>query len=175
MIAGCGGCAFIGVPILAAILFPVFAQAREKARQASCASNLKQQGLAILMYTQDYDNRLPPAARWMDVTDPYVGSSAAAVRQCPSVSGGGSAANSGVFGYAFDSRLSGRTQSKIASSGQVTMAYDSDDLGRNANDPGTSLAGGKGRHGSRSRPGNNHLFADGSVRWMPLAASRSGP
>lgn len=45
------------IAILAAILFPVFARAREKARQASCQSNLKQLSLAVLMYNQDYDNR----------------------------------------------------------------------------------------------------------------------
>src|SRR5437588_10728820 len=43
------------IAILAAILFPVFAQARAKARQASCLSNLKQIGLGMMMYTQDYD------------------------------------------------------------------------------------------------------------------------
>ena len=47
------------IAILAAILFPVFAQAREKARQASCLSNMKQIGLGILMYVQDYDNTMP--------------------------------------------------------------------------------------------------------------------
>jgi prepilin-type N-terminal cleavage/methylation domain-containing protein len=47
------------IAILAAILFPVFAQAREKARQASCLSNLKQIGLAFKMYVQDYDERWP--------------------------------------------------------------------------------------------------------------------
>jgi len=47
------------IAILAAILFPVFAQAREKARQASCQSNLKQIGLAVRMYSQDYDERFP--------------------------------------------------------------------------------------------------------------------
>ncbi|MFQ6098120.1 MAG: DUF1559 domain-containing protein [Armatimonadota bacterium] len=46
------------IAILAAILFPVFAKAREKARQASCGSNLKQLGLAWLMYAQDYDERV---------------------------------------------------------------------------------------------------------------------
>jgi prepilin-type N-terminal cleavage/methylation domain-containing protein/prepilin-type processing-associated H-X9-DG protein len=45
------------IAILAAILFPVFAQAREKARQASCMSNLKQLGLAELQYVQDYDEK----------------------------------------------------------------------------------------------------------------------
>jgi len=47
------------IAILAAILFPVFAKAREKARQASCQSNLKQLGLAVMMYVQDYDERFP--------------------------------------------------------------------------------------------------------------------
>jgi len=47
------------IAILAAILFPVFAQAREKARQTSCLSNVKQLTLGILMYTQDYDEMLP--------------------------------------------------------------------------------------------------------------------
>jgi prepilin-type N-terminal cleavage/methylation domain-containing protein/prepilin-type processing-associated H-X9-DG protein len=49
------------IAILAAILFPVFARAREKARQASCLSNLKQIGLAVMMYAQDNDEMYP---RW---------------------------------------------------------------------------------------------------------------
>ena len=48
------------VAILAAILFPVFARARENARRASCSSNLKQIGLGIIQYTQDYDEKFPP-------------------------------------------------------------------------------------------------------------------
>jgi len=47
------------IAILAAILFPVFAQAREKARQATCISNMRQVGLGLTMYTQDYDETLP--------------------------------------------------------------------------------------------------------------------
>ncbi|MEJ5253416.1 MAG: DUF1559 domain-containing protein [Chthonomonadetes bacterium] len=49
------------IAILAAILFPVFSQAREKARQTSCLSNTKQLGLGFLMYTQDYDELFPLA------------------------------------------------------------------------------------------------------------------
>jgi prepilin-type N-terminal cleavage/methylation domain-containing protein/prepilin-type processing-associated H-X9-DG protein len=48
------------IAILAAILFPVFAQAREKAREATCQSNLKQIGTGFVMYTQDYDETFPP-------------------------------------------------------------------------------------------------------------------
>jgi prepilin-type N-terminal cleavage/methylation domain-containing protein/prepilin-type processing-associated H-X9-DG protein len=55
------------IAILAAILFPVFAKAREKARSASCQSNLKQIGLAILQYCQDYDE-LFPVVRGYDPT-----------------------------------------------------------------------------------------------------------
>ena len=74
------------IAILAAILFPVFAQAREKARQTSCLSNTKQQALAIQMYTQDYDETLPAAAystgRWSDLLLPYVKSGG--IYKCPS-------------------------------------------------------------------------------------------
>lgn len=51
------------IAILASILFPVFAQAREKARQASCLSNMKQIGIASMMYVQDYDEMFP-AHNW---------------------------------------------------------------------------------------------------------------
>src|SRR5712671_1300821 len=54
------------IAILAAILFPVFAQAREKARQTSCLSNTKQMGLGIMMYVQDYDETFPPAYYYRD-------------------------------------------------------------------------------------------------------------
>src|SRR3954447_7713707 len=46
------------IAILAAILFPVFAQARDKARQSTCLSNVKQLSLGVLMYAQDYDEQL---------------------------------------------------------------------------------------------------------------------
>jgi prepilin-type N-terminal cleavage/methylation domain-containing protein/prepilin-type processing-associated H-X9-DG protein len=70
------------IAILAAILFPVFAQARAKARQTSCLSNNKQIALATLMYVQDFDETLPfaaykisdfdPLVMWYDVVEPYV-------------------------------------------------------------------------------------------------------
>src|SRR5690606_28544578 len=65
------------IAILAAILFPVFARARENARRASCMSNEKQLALGLLMYTQDYDERLPDyhggtAPYFPDLIFPYV-------------------------------------------------------------------------------------------------------
>ena len=79
------------IAILAAILFPVFARARENARRASCQSNLKQIGLGILQYTQDYDERFPlsrysPGVNisrsWHYTVQPYMKSTQ--VFSCPS-------------------------------------------------------------------------------------------
>ncbi|MFN3422996.1 MAG: DUF1559 domain-containing protein, partial [Armatimonadota bacterium] len=57
------------IAILAAILFPVFSQAREKARQSSCLSNTKQIGLAIAQYTTDYDEQFPAGPLFNSTTD----------------------------------------------------------------------------------------------------------
>jgi len=94
------------IAILAAILFPVFARAREKARQASCLSNIKQLGLGIMQYCQDYDESYPPGYRgtsgefspvlnatraagnwvgWFDCIYPYVRNTQ--VYRCPSFAG----------------------------------------------------------------------------------------
>jgi len=80
------------IAILAAILFPVFAKAREKARESSCASNFKQIGLAIIQYTQDADESFPPRASgdgtfahsssWAALIYPYVKSDGVFI--CPS-------------------------------------------------------------------------------------------
>jgi prepilin-type N-terminal cleavage/methylation domain-containing protein/prepilin-type processing-associated H-X9-DG protein len=79
------------IAILAAILFPVFAKAREKAKQASCLSNLKQLSLAVLMYCGDYDDVFPKAGDWgvsqneyhlWDMLAPYVKNDA--IWACPS-------------------------------------------------------------------------------------------
>jgi len=77
------------IAILAAILFPVFARAREKARQTSCLSNVKQISLGIIMYMQDYDERFPmlywtasPRHGLAQVVQPYIKN--ADVYNCPS-------------------------------------------------------------------------------------------
>jgi prepilin-type N-terminal cleavage/methylation domain-containing protein/prepilin-type processing-associated H-X9-DG protein len=90
------------IAILAAILFPVFARARENARRSSCQSNLKQIGLGVMQYTQDYDEKLPrsyanAATRPAGDTvfrqiDPYTRSTQLNV--CPSYTGTGAS-----YGY----------------------------------------------------------------------------
>ncbi len=83
------------IAILAAILFPVFAQAREKARQASCTSNVRQLALGIAMYVQDHDETFPctgdrwvlPAGKnyesaWQNSTQPYLKNKQ--IFRCPS-------------------------------------------------------------------------------------------
>jgi len=80
------------IAILAAILFPVFAKVREKARQTSCLSNEKQWALAWVQYTNDYDDSfplmgyegpaaLPTASWWENSVEPYVNSKG--VNDCP--------------------------------------------------------------------------------------------
>ena len=85
------------IAILAAILFPVFAQARGKARQTSCTSNIKQSNLAILMYSQDYDEMLPlgayntdpnaPVVMWYDLIEPYIKAGAGGIMNAETVAG----------------------------------------------------------------------------------------
>jgi prepilin-type N-terminal cleavage/methylation domain-containing protein/prepilin-type processing-associated H-X9-DG protein len=77
------------IAILAAILFPVFAKARENARRSSCMSNLKQIALGAMQYTQDYDEILPPSwagwsmdTIWMGELQPYLKSTQ--IFFCPS-------------------------------------------------------------------------------------------
>lgn len=60
------------IAILAAILFPVFARARENARRSSCQSNLKQMGLGVIQYVQDYDERCPRVFTGTPFVDPTV-------------------------------------------------------------------------------------------------------
>ena len=72
------------IAILAAILFPVFAQAREKARQTSCLSNERQISLAFLQYVQDYDEMLPNVkgdSPWITAAQPYMKSTQ--LLRCP--------------------------------------------------------------------------------------------
>ena len=104
------------IAILAAILFPVFARARENARRSSCQSNLKQIGLALMQYTQDYDEKVIPfssnggsggvAYNWPLILSTYIARSGVGnadtqqIYTCPS-------ATDGPQGYAYNMGLAG--------------------------------------------------------------------
>lgn len=93
------------LPLVAAMVFPVFARARASARKAICLSNVKNISLAIQMYAADHDGHFPMADRWCDSLSEYVMDRD--VYRCPS-------AQDLVCGYAYNAALSGSTLAEIA-------------------------------------------------------------
>ncbi len=134
-------------PIPAAIVFPVFARAREKARQVSCESNLKQIGLAALMYAQDHDQRLPftPTARTL--LNPYIKNDL--IWQCPSNQGGG---------YAMNPTLSGANLATVAQPSETVLFYEVDASGQPI---------------FPHNEGADVCFVDGHVKWFNQENARS--
>jgi hypothetical protein len=118
---------------------------------------------ALLMYSQDYDDRLPRRAAWMDALGTYI--RAEPVFHCPSVRLTGPA----VYGYAFNSTLSGQKRSKLPRPATTPALYDSSNLARNASDPVTSLPD-PPRH-----LGNIIGYADGHAAWPPRTMPPRGP
>ena len=119
------------IAILAAILFPVFARARENARKTSCLSNLKQIGLGMLQYSQDYDEKMVhkqygaegyssiPAGnyKWMDAIFPYVKSEQIFI--CPSdapFAAAGASGGNGNSPYVFWKNFNAATQGYLGGS-----------------------------------------------------------
>ncbi len=132
------------IAILASILFPVFARARENARRTSCLSNLKQIGTATMMYAQDYDDSYPqyhrdrpPAARepWTQTIAPYTSiktadtattvTRATQIFMCPSLSYAAEyAASNQVFAWASSSSVSVTRMAAITAPASVYMVMD---------------------------------------------------
>jgi prepilin-type N-terminal cleavage/methylation domain-containing protein/prepilin-type processing-associated H-X9-DG protein len=134
------------ITILAAILFPVFAAAREKARESTCSSNLKQIGIAMLQYAQDYDEFLPCGTRptgylglgWAGQMYPYV--SSVQVFACPNVLGrpGVAPTKPNIYlGYRYNTNLTRNNQlssdltglrplSKYTAPSRTVMIYESE-------------------------------------------------
>jgi len=128
------------IAILAAILFPVFAKVREKARQTACASNEKQLGLALLSYLQDADEKLPGGTDslighsgegWAGQCNPYIKS--AGLFKCPDDATATGTAAGQTFGpadsYAYNSNLvtsggGGVGQSIITSPAATVMLFE---------------------------------------------------
>jgi prepilin-type N-terminal cleavage/methylation domain-containing protein/prepilin-type processing-associated H-X9-DG protein len=179
------------IAILAAILFPVFAKAREKARQSSCLSNVKQLALAVMQYIQDYDEMFPYAYRynqgspagtyWDDALVPYIKNTQ--VTRCPSV-----ASQARCYGWNFDYlgySWGGNTQGpnttlgQVASPAETVLLCESNHYGAfycdrtslwttngyNGFDPASPSGGAGVRHNA----GCNYAFVDGHSKWWPAS------
>lgn len=156
-ISGVGGMFMVVVvPILAAILFPVFARATEKARTASCQSNLKQISLGLAMYRDDFDNTNPPAklgeGGWSGTVMPYVRNKQ--ILHCPSATSPGLA-----LSYEWNKRLAGLKDKAVADPPTLVLMWDSD-----AN--GVASSGGCPQVAARHNEGANAAFYDGHVKWL---------
>jgi prepilin-type N-terminal cleavage/methylation domain-containing protein/prepilin-type processing-associated H-X9-DG protein len=170
------------IAILAAILFPVFARARENARRASCQSNLKQIGLGILQYKQDYDERYPNEGGgtltdpgWAYNIQPYVKSEQ--LFQCPSETGGPPVGatmldrNISTFtDYWYNYNLGEQSDAAIAYPANTVMNGDGSGTASNYNR--FNVPGGNGA--VRHLEGANYSFADGHVKWYKPEAVKSG-
>lgn len=143
------GCGVLVIPILAAILFPVFAKAREKAKIASCLNGVKQQELALMQYASDHDNRLPPANRWEDAIATYL----------PKDTPGCPDAKSGV-GYVFNAAMGGQPMPTGAAAATTVLIFDGGNGGRNQSGKFTTAVA---RHGNSVTVG----YADGHVTMVP--------
>ena len=175
------------IAILAAILFPVFARAREKARQTSCLANLKQSALAVHMYAQDYDERLPtwydPAGTtggwwanpqyimWFHVVMPYIKNQQ--MLQCPSqpnnYQGGGF---NGTWECGYGVNCGWMNQTKLGSIPRpAERVYAGDkwttDPRLSPNNGGGGCNGGVASYADNSyhNEGANYALCDGHAKW----------
>ena len=164
------------IAILAAILFPVFAKAREKARQSSCSSNEKQMGLAFLQYTNDYDETWPRqywgGANWEPVASGYWGGEIqpyiknTQIFKCPSKRDNNTS-------YIFNATMSGIADANITNNSErvcLGESYaDSWAVGLDgATQVGNNLVSGTFRLRPNHNEGQNMVFADGHVKWYSV-------
>jgi prepilin-type N-terminal cleavage/methylation domain-containing protein/prepilin-type processing-associated H-X9-DG protein len=136
------------IAILASILFPVFARARENARRSSCQSNLKQLGLSMMQYSQDYDEKMVPfeadpatsfdgtnanppapvlasAFNWTSVMQPYLKS--VQIMKCPSDPTGATVAGQLVSSYTYNAYMGndgGKAMAAIQSTALTPIVTD---------------------------------------------------
>ena len=108
--------ALLVVPIVAAVSFPVFVRARERAQQTQCLNNVKQLAMTMQMYAADYNGYFPPTDRWNDTLKPYYKNPKVLV--CPSDKTGGPS-------YGMNDRIGGISQRDVSSPAEVVSFFDS--------------------------------------------------
>jgi prepilin-type N-terminal cleavage/methylation domain-containing protein/prepilin-type processing-associated H-X9-DG protein len=169
------------IGILASILFPVFARARENARRASCISNLKQIAIGAQLYLQDYDRIYPPepppprdgSIGWALEFSKIIKSEA--VFQCPSETKDN---GEGFTDYWINGNLVGASESRIESPANVLLLGDGDtnavEYALPSTDYGTWEPGGE--YATRHLGGADYVFVDGHAKWLhPNSVSRTAP
>ena len=174
------------IAILAAILFPVFARARENARRSSCQSNQKQIALGFKQYIQDYDEKYPPRYAelsgsaafeangadqgWAEILQPYLKS--VQIFQCPSETGAPATAPSNNVGYTdywYNTYLGSINEAAIENVVLCVLSSDgnSNNSSYNAPDDGNTTAGFAPLYSAqRHLEGANYAFVDGHVKWL---------
>ena len=139
------------IAILAAILFPVFARARENARRASCQSQEKQIALGFKQYLQDYDELYPTVGNWAPALDPYMKSTQ--IFKCPSDSA------AGTNSYAYNLLLDSKNESQMNNSSLIVLLTETP--GSNFTSASVPVAAATTRH----LDGSNYAYVDGHVKW----------
>ncbi len=175
------------IAILVAILFPVFARARESARRASCLSNEKQIGLGIMQYVQDYDQRYLVQDEtnnylWYQPLQPYIKSDQ--LFRCPSKTPDSSGAVSdylinGLVAHGDSDAIFQNSAEQIILSeradGQADIDYHPWGAGgvapSSAAPDATEYNGTTVIAGNRHFDGSNYLFADGHAKWLKWLAA----
>jgi prepilin-type N-terminal cleavage/methylation domain-containing protein/prepilin-type processing-associated H-X9-DG protein len=182
------------IALLAAILFPVFARARENARRASCQSNLKQIAIGFKQYVQDYDEKYPPLFAdlatgsisvglsgfdsaddrgWGELLQPYIKSTQ--VFQCPSeptlAMTGTGAANGEFTDYCYNGNIAQQNEAVFTAVANSVLIGDasrgSNESACNQNKPNGYDFGYPPNAGYEQHlEGNNFVFADGHVKWL---------
>jgi len=189
------------IAILAAILFPVFARARENARRSSCQQNIRQIGLAIKQYLSDYDESFPQVSvlangsdtsltpwGWAEAVQPYVKNTQ--LFQCPSDSaqpgpGAFTGSDANYTDYFYNANLNGQNESALQYIASTIMLGDSAPgnatRNSNGNEGSTGLASiidlADANVGAATRhlDGANYAFADGHVKWLKGSDANTAP
>lgn len=146
---------------MAAILFPVFSQAKAQARSATCLSNVQQLGLALRMYQSDWDEQYPLAANWTDsLREGYLSETQQGLLVCPEVIEAG-------YNYALNKAVAGKSLERVAGPDRLVVLFEADQPANFAGGPRDIAA-------PRHRGQNAFGFADGSAamraeqNWLTL-------